>query len=107
MNTTAIKSRAFSGASSVAAAIKARAPISISFTATRTDSVDNIMKPLTKPIDDLDTLIDNKEFRIAALFTENERLRYQIAANLDRIEAERDEIQRATQAIHKLRAVVG
>jgi precorrin isomerase len=107
MNTTAIKSRAFSGASSVASAIKARSPISFSVSTIRTDTVEGIMKPLTKPIDDLDTLIDNKEFRIAALYTENERLRYQIEANLDRIQQARDEIGKATTAMYKLRAVLG
>ncbi|QIG69948.1 hypothetical protein EVB84_004 [Rhizobium phage RHph_Y48] len=103
---TTISNTAFFGASSVAAAIKAKSPISLKLRAHRIDTVEGIMKPLTQPIDDLDNLIDAKEFRISRLFADNERLRAQIEANLDGIEAARDEIQRATQAIHKLRAIV-
>lgn len=86
-------------------AVAAKSPLTVSMT--RVDTVDSIMKPLTRHIDDLENLIAVKEKLQDELFNENERLRGLIASNLQRITDAGKEIIRAREAQTKLRALLG
>jgi hypothetical protein len=85
-------------------AIRAATP-KVSATFVRTDSVDSIMKPLTQPLDDLDTLIAAKEQAIDRLYADNVKLHQAIDANRQRMKLAEREIAKAYEAQTKLRAV--
>ncbi|QOE32121.1 hypothetical protein CPT_Paso_004 [Rhizobium phage Paso] len=104
---TTIKSKLATSVSNAAKAVANASPVKVSASFTRIDTVEGCMKPLTQPLADLDNLIAAREAAIDNAYVENQRLRAQIEANIQRIDAHQAEIDKARDASNKLRAVIG
>ena len=82
-------------------------PVSFAATIVNVGTVDGIMKQFTKPVSDLEKLIEQREDQINALFVQEEKLRQQLAISEQKRKLHVLEIQKARDAAAALRTVIG